>query len=234
MSATVSVVAANRLVPAAQASVASIDKCYLPLAEMELPNDERTNVAMALLYASIEQARSASFLVAHDAEQSLFGSLILLRSQTDQLMRASFFAGPATDEELAFYLANDKLPPRNGNLLGPNSLSKINEEHFGWLPKGRVPDTIANSWAALSGMTHGGRALLAFYSSADGIGPHPPTDEFIEVFTNSVAFTHLAVSVALTLARNPHAENLQAALHAWHEAGRQYFEEWAPKLPMPL
>ena len=218
------------LVSAAGESVAAIDGCYPVLAQMELPNDERTNVATALLYASLEQARSACFLVAHDVEQSVFGAMILLRSQVDQLMRAAFFAGPASAEELAFYLGEDELPRRDGNKLGPRSLSKINEAHFKWEPVGRIPTTIDNHWGALSGMTHGGRALLNYYIGAKGIGPYPPTDEFIEVLTNAVVLSHLAVAIALSLARNQEAHAVQGTLRVWYDAGHAFFGKWAPKL----
>lgn len=197
---------------------------------MELPNDERTNVAIALLYASLEQGRSACFLVAHDVEQSVFGAMILLRSQVDQLMRAAFFAGPASAEELAFYLGEDELPRRDGNKLGPRSLSTINEAYFKWAPVGRIPTMIDNHWATLSGMTHGGRALLNYYTGEEGIGPYPPTDEFIEVLTNVVVLSHLVVSLALSLARNQEADALQGALRAWYDAGHAYFHKWAPKV----
>lgn len=219
----------EKLVPAAVESISAVDGCYPVIAKMEMPNTERVNVSVALLYASLEQARSACFLVVNDVEQSLFGALILLRSQVDQLMRAAFFAGPATDEELAFYLANDKLPRRNGDLLGPISLSRINEAHFNWQPVGRVPTTIENHWGTLSGMTHGGRALLNFYIGDDGIGPYPPTDEFIEVLTNAVVLTHLAVSISLSMARNSESDELQGPLRAWYDAGHVYFAKWAPK-----
>ena len=218
----------EKLVPAATESVAAIEGCHFVLSQMELPNDERTNVAIALLYASLDQARSACFLVGHDAEQSVFGALILLRSQVDQLMRAAFFAGPASTEQLAFFLENDELPLHNGNKLGPRSLSRINEEFFNWQPVGRIPDTVQNSWGTLSGMTHGGRALLNYYIGDDGIGPYPPTDEFIEVLTNAVVLTHLAIAIALWMARNKEADSLQAALRTWHDAGQAYFHKWAP------
>ena len=220
----------QNLVPAALESVTAIDGCYPVLAKMELPNDERTNVAIALLYASLEQARSACFLVAHDVEQSVFGALILLRSQVDQLMRAAFFAGPATPEELAFYLGEDELPRRDGNKLGPRSLSRINEAHFGWTPIGRIPNTVDNSWATLSGMTHGGRALLNYYIGEDGIGAYPPNDEFVEVLTNAVVLSHLVIAIALSMARNQEADDLQAALRPWYDAGHAYFRNWAPKV----
>lgn len=217
------------LVPAALESVRAIDGCYPVLEKMEIPNNERTNVAIALLYASIAQARSACFLVAHDVEQSVFGAFILLRSQVDQLMRAAFFAGPATPEELASYLDKDELPSRDGNKLGPRSLSRINEAHFGWTPVGRIPNAVNNSWAALSGMTHGGRALLNYYIGEDGIGAYPPNDEFVEVLKNAVVLTHLAVAVALSMTRNQEADDLQIALRGWYDAGHAYFAKWAPK-----
>ena len=216
----------ENLVPVALESVTTVDACYPVLAKMHLPNDERTNVAIALLYASLEQARSASFLIAHDVQQSVFAALILLRSQIDQLMRAAFFAGPATTDELASYLADDELPRRNGNKLGPRSLARINEAHFGWTPIDRIPTTVENSWGTLSGMTHGGRALLNYYIGEDGIGAYPPNDEFIEVVTNSVVMTHLAMATALSLATNRESGELQASLHTWHEAGHEFFRRW--------
>lgn len=219
----------DKLLPAATESIAAIDSCYPVLAQMELANEERTNVAIALLYASIEQARSACFLVAHDVQQSVFGALILLRSQVDQLMRAAFFAGPASAEQLAFFLENDELPLHNGNKLGPRSLSRINEEFFNWQPAGRIPTAVDNSWGTLSGMTHGGRALLNYYIGEDGIGPYPPTDEFTEMLSNAVVLTHLAVAVALSMARNQEAPGLQAALRAWYDAGHAYFDKWGRK-----
>lgn len=42
------------LIPAALESVVTIDGCYPVLANTELPSDERTNVAIALLYASLQ------------------------------------------------------------------------------------------------------------------------------------------------------------------------------------
>lgn len=219
----------HNLVPVAWESVTAINGCYPVLAKMDLPNDLRTNVAVALLYASLEQARSACFLVALDVEQSVFGALILLRSQVDQLMRAAFFAGPATPEELAFYLDEDELPRRDGNKLGPRSLSRINEAHFGWTPVGRIPNTVDNSWATLSSMTHGGRALLHYYIGEDGVGAYPPNDDFVEVLTNAVVLTHLAIAIALSMAENREADDLQTMLRPWYDAGHAYFRRWAPK-----
>ena len=73
----------QNLAPAALGSVQAIDDCHPVLAKMELPNDERTNVAIALLHAWLEQARSTCVLVAHDIHPGLFRALILLRSLVD-------------------------------------------------------------------------------------------------------------------------------------------------------
>lgn len=219
----------DNLVPFALESVAAFDACYPVLAKMHLPNDQRVNVALALLYGSLEQARSASFLVGHDVHQSVFAALILFRSQIDQLMRAAFFAGPATAEELEFYLAEDKLPSRNGNKLGPRSLSLINEAHFQWTPIGTVPTTVDSSWGVLSGMTHGGRALLNYYIGEEGIGAYPPNDDFVQVVKNSVVLGHLAVATALSLATNKESDELQTVLQAWFQAGHEFFGRWSTK-----
>ena len=228
MTTPISPATLEKLVPAAADSVGAIDGCYRVLSKMDIPNSERNNVAVALLYASMDQARSASFLIAKDVEQSVFGALILLRSQLDQLMRAAFFAGPASADQLESYLADDELPRLNGNRLGPRSLSRINEEFFGWEPVGRVPALVEHSWGTLSGMTHGGRALLNYYISDDGVGPYPPTDEFIGVLSNTVALAHLGVAIALTLAGNFQSSELQAELQEWNQAGHVFFDRWGP------
>lgn len=93
MTTPISPATLEKLVPAAADSVGAINACYRVLSKMDIPNSERNNVAVALLYASMDQARSASFLIAQDVEQSVFGALILLRSQLDQLMRAAFLQG---------------------------------------------------------------------------------------------------------------------------------------------
>lgn len=215
----------EKLVQAALDSVVAIEACYPVMEQMELPNDERTNVALALLYASLEQARSASFLVAHDVEQSVFGALVLLRSQIDQLMRAAFFAGPASTEQLTYFLEKDKLPKHEGEKMGPKSLSRINTNFFGW-PADRVPDLVDYSWSVLCGVTHGGRALLNYYIHEDGIGPYPATDEFVPMLSNAVSLTSIVVTTALYMAANQEAEKLQQALHAWDQTSREYFAKW--------
>ena len=218
----------EKLVPAAGESVAAIDGCYAPFAKMALPNDDRTRVAAALIYASLEQARSAAYLVATDAERSFFAAMILFRSQIDQLMRASFFAGPASAEQLAHFLKNDKLPPRNGERLGPISLAKINSSFFHWEPEDRFPEFIAGAWKSLCGMTHGGHALIGYYVHQDSIGPTVPTDECIEILSNAVAMACLGMTVAVSMATNIPSPALQVELQAWEEDSRGYFGRWGP------
>ena len=223
----------EKLVPAAVESVEAIDGCYAPFAKMALPNDDRTRVAAALIYASLEQARSAAYLVANDAERSLFAAMILFRSQIDQLMRASFFAGPASASELAHFLENDTLPPRNGQKLGPISLAKINSDFFKWKPEELLPGMIAGAWRSLCGMTHGGHALIGYYVHQDGIGPTAPTDECVEILSNAVAMAHLGMTVAVWMATNIDSPDLQAELQVWEKTSRRYFGRWGPEALNP-
>jgi hypothetical protein len=219
----------KKFVLAAAASVAAIDSCRPVLSEISFPQNVRAGIAAALLCASIDQARSASFLIANDPARSTFGALILLRSQVDQLMRSAFFAGPASDEELAFYLDKDELPKRDKYKLGPISLAQINELHFNWGPVGRVPKLIKDSWDILCGLTHGGHALLAYYNGEDGIGQLKPNDDLISELTNSVALTHIGVTIAMSMATNEEAPSLQKALNVWQISADAYFSAWGPK-----
>ncbi|GEM_PF-4294153 len=218
----------ERLVAAAVEGVSAIDRCYPVLAAMALPGGDRCQVVSALLYASIDQARSACVLVANDPGQGMFAALILLRSQLDLLMRAAFFAGPASDDQLAHYLAEDEMPSHEGQRLGPKSLARINQAHFEWTPVDRVPNLVSGQWKTLCGMTHGGASLLRFYIHEDGVYPYPVSDEFLTAITNTVTLAHFGVSIALSLATNAREEQFQSDLQQWFKDGKAYFLKWAP------
>lgn len=219
-----------KLQAAAEEGLQVLQSCYVAISKLELPNDKRVNVAIPLAYSSLEQGRSACSLVATDPDHSYFAAIILFRSQLEQLIRAQFFAQPATDEQLQHFLDTDTLPDQpDGQKLGPKSLARINTAHFGW-DSDKLTTMVAENWKHLSAFAHGGRAVLNYYRGDDGIGPAEVTDEFIEPVANMVVLGHLAVALAIALSKNHADEDVQAHLKTWFDGGHEYFAKWAPKL----
>lgn len=220
----------EKLQAAAAEGFQVLQSCYVAISKLELPNTKRVNVALALAYSSLEQGRSACSLVANDPDHSYFAAIILFRSQLEQLVRAQFFAQPATDEQLQHFLDTDTLPDQpDGQRLGPKSLARINTAHFGW-DSDKLNAMVSENWKHLSAFAHGGRAVLNFYTGTDGIGAAEATDEFIEPVANMVVLGHLAVALAVALSKNHADDNVQVELKEWFDSGHAYFAKWAPKI----
>ena len=220
----------EKLQAAATEGLEVLKSCYVAISKLELPNDKRVNVAIPLAYSSLEQGRSACYLVANDPDHCYFAAIILFRSQLEQLMRAQFFAQPASEEQLQHFLDTDTLPKQpDGQKLGPKSLARINTAHFGW-DSDKLTTMVAENWKHLSAFAHGGRAVLNFYRGEDGIGPAELTNEFIEPVANMVVLGHLAVALAIALSNNHADDDVQAHLKVWFDNGHSYFAKWAPKL----
>lgn len=220
----------EKLQAAAAEGMDALQSCYVAISKLQMPNTKRVNVALALAYSSLEQGRSACYLVANDPDHCYFAAIILFRSQLEQLVRAQFFAQPATDAQLQHFLDTDTLPDQaDGQKLGPKSLAKINTAHFGW-NSDKLTEMVEENWKHLSAFAHGGRAVLNFYTGKDGFGPAEVTDEFIEPVANVVVLGHLAVSLALALSNNHADDDVQAHFKEWFDRGHQYFAKWAPKV----
>ncbi len=216
------------LAEAASEGIQIFQTCYESISILALPNSTRVNVAMALAYSSLEQGRAACSLMAYDPGHSYFAAIILFRSQLEQLVRAQFFAGPATDEQLQHFLDTDTLPDQaDGQKLGPKSLARITTQHFGW-ETDKLATMIENNWRHLSAFAHGGRAVLGFYIGPDGIGPADVTEDFIEPLVNIVLLGQLTVALAVALSSNHEDAAVQAHLGNWLENAQSYFAKWAP------
>lgn len=223
----------QKLQAAAREGLEVLQSCYVAISKLELRSDKRVNVAIPLAYSSLEQGRSACYLVANQPDHCYFAAIILFRSQLEQLIRAQFFAQPASEDQLQHFLDTDTLPDQpDGQKLGPKSLARINTAHFGW-NSDKLTDMVAENWKHLSAFAHGGRAVLNFYRSKDGIGPAELTNEFVEPVTNIVVLGHLTVALAITLAENHTSDDVQAHLKQWFDKGHAYFAKWAPKAEGP-
>lgn len=204
---------------------ASLVGCIAAMNVLSIPNGERERVAVALLYSSICQARSAAQVVSVDPVDSLFAAFILQRSQLDHCLRGAFFARAASEQELRYFLENDGLMPRDGG-LGARRLATIVSESFEWEPKDKIEQVVANHWGTLSAMSHGGMATLGYYVHEDGLGPPSVEQGSYDFFINSVALGHIAVSVAMTLATNVEETDVQTALWNWKHESDRFFAKW--------
>lgn len=224
---------AKLLVEAAQGSIEVIDSCFALMAELEFEQSERTGVSVALLRSSIDQTRSACLLIANDPFGSMFAANILLRSQLDQFLRGCFFAGPATTEEFKYFWKNDEMPKRENKRLSPSKLALINTNHFNWNPAERISNIVKNSWSILSGFSHGGKSLLAFYMHEDGIRPSAPDDDYIDTVTNAVGLALVAVTVVVSLATNRNDVSMNERVDQWGRAAFEYLSRWIPHWASP-
>ncbi|UNK41619.1 hypothetical protein MNO14_11680 [Luteimonas sp. S4-F44] len=205
----------------------AIDACYPVLETLDLPNSVRSNVSMALLYASVEHCRAAFALLEDDPHRTFFPAAVLMRSQLDALMRGCFFFGPATDEELQLFLDEDRLPQRGRQKLGARFLARICDNYYEWDPPDRVRQTVKHAYDGLHGMVHGGRAAITYYVHETGVGPHPATDDYIPLLLNSAVLAHHAVGVAFNFATNQASHIVQSTAGPWLEASVNFFQRWS-------
>jgi len=203
-----------------------LDDCYDLMSRLSLPQSERIRVAISLMFGSIEQARSACLLIANDADRSTFAAFILLRSQIDQMLRGMFFAGPANDDQLAYYLDKDEMPKIGKIKAHPVLLAEINDNHYGWAPKGKIQSFVVNHWKDLCGFTHGGHALLGFYAGGEGISPMKPTDELIEVVCNTVTLCCITIQIIAGTALNKEEPEFKKNADKWAENALEFLNTW--------
>jgi hypothetical protein len=180
-----------------------IEHVRTTLPHFEMPDSERNQVALALLLASLDQARTLCYLLTMDARNGWYSALILHRSQIDHFLRGAFFAQPASDQELAYFLGKNKLPSRSPpgtskRALSTNELAAIVIAGYDWDGE-KLLNTIRNHWGPLSGIVHGGRELLAAYLSEDGIGAEIELTELVGIVINTVALSHMVSAVLMAI-----------------------------------
>lgn len=222
-----SVVRPRNLRAVAHDALTLIEDLRATLPHFDMANTERNRVALALLLASLDQARTLCFLLATDPNNGWYSSLILHRSQIDHFLRGAFFAQPATDSELAYFLEKNRLPSRRPagerpRSLHTNELAAIIIDIYGWDGE-RLVTTIRNHWGPLSGIVHGGRELLGAYLSEEGIGAEIDLSELVDVVTNTVALAHM-VSAVLMATTPLDPEQIQGIMVPIHEKFRGFVQ----------
>ena len=178
--------------------------------DLKIILDKRSHVALSLLVGSLEHARALCFVLANDLEASWFSAMILHRSQIDYLVRAAYFAAPASDAQVnAFYRKGQmpKIKPAIGKSrkMRLTEMADKVETHYKWNDK--FTKAIHGHWSPLSGMSHGGVELLALYETNGAIGDS--TIDYTELVPNIVNVTalgQLALVVAMRMSPLTEAE----------------------------
>ncbi|GAB3030214.1 hypothetical protein GCM10027285_10960 [Oleiagrimonas citrea] len=189
----------------------------------------RIDLAAKLSRASVDYGRAITILAADCYLDLGAPALSLHRMQLEQLLRAAFFAGPASEEEVEFFIRNDKLrcrPRANGKTypMTLNELAEIVEPQLDEEVEGRLPRIVRNSAQNLNPLIHGGHALINLYSGPDGlVGFHAGPEVMWNTLDNAVGFANFSLAIAAKISVNTReevSEILQepfASLHRWQE-----------------
>lgn len=174
------------------------------------PNElsTRQRLARALLTSSIEQAIALTQLLALNDPYCAYPALTLFRPQLEALARGVFFAIPdaSSDEEIASFLATDKMPkrqPSDGGKPRTQYLSELLDSTRGVLRQFLPPDLAALVDYAYTydldlynAIVHGGSKVdMAFVPSGDRLLFAPEFYQLMNIARHSMAQAHFAEGV---------------------------------------
>lgn len=197
---------------AAREHIEAIPRAMAAL-RLEAPTP-RARITAQLARASIDFGRGAAILMAEGFMDLGAPAISLHRMQMEQILRSAFFSGPATDEEVDYFVKEDKLSYRsreNGKKhpMTVNELAAIVEPYLdqGEPFDGKLGRVVKNSYGTLSALVHGGHALLnAYGGKGDQVGFDIPREAACQVLDHVVAFANFAlVIVARSATDSPEA-----------------------------
>lgn len=85
---------------------------YDAISKLGITHNDRSNIALPLLLASLDTGEAALVLLKLRPERGLVPALALERVQIEHVYRAAFFAAVATEHNLARFQRNGKMPVR--------------------------------------------------------------------------------------------------------------------------
>jgi hypothetical protein len=180
---------------------------------LELPT-VRVRIAVQLARASIDFGRGSAILMANGFMDLGAPAISLHRMQMEQVLRSAFFSGPASDDEVEYFIKHDKLrhrPRETGkkHSMTVNELTAIVEPYLDQdeLLDGKLGRVVKNSYGTLSALIHGGHALLnAYGGGSDQVGFEIAREGACQVVDHVVAFANFALAiVARSAADSPEA-----------------------------
>ena len=141
------------------------------MAQFEMPAPSARNVASTKLARASMDYGIALCVLGESAPGDLGAPLISLhRMQMEHVIRSAFFGGPATDEELERFVVDDEMPTvltANGKKrrMTIAELTERVEPFFDAEGDGKITRVVRSNYGLISGVVHGGRALLALYGA---------------------------------------------------------------------
>lgn len=168
----------------------------------------RVRIAVQLARASVDFGRGSAVLMANGFMDLGAPAVSLHRMQMEQVMRAAFFSGPATDEEVQHFIKHDRLKcrPREDGQKYPmtmNELTAIVEPYLDQddVVDGKLVRVVKGSYGTLSALVHGGHALLnAYGGGGDEVGFTITRKEACQILDHVVAFANFALAIVGKLA----------------------------------
>jgi hypothetical protein len=170
-------------------------------AASQLPNwvTHRSYVATALLRASMDHGLSQALLFSMPQDDFGASALALHRCQMETCLRGIFFAGPATEEEVQYFIQYDDMPKRSDDQgkhqkLGPNALTPLVSAALHIEDPDVLPKMVKSTWGPMNGMVHGGTSILALYFNQGHTHFKLPAEHAMPMLINSVALCNFALA----------------------------------------
>jgi len=165
----------------------------------------RARIAIQLARASIDFGRGSAVLMANGFKDLGAPAISLHRMQMEQVLRSAFFCGPATDDEVAHFLKQDRLRhrPRDDGRKHPMTMNELTaivepflDQDEGGVVDGKLARVVKGSYGTLSALVHGGHALLnAYGGNGNEVGFDISRKDACQILDHLVAFANLALAI---------------------------------------
>jgi len=218
------------------------------LMAVEYPESVRSRTALALLMAAIDQAWGFCHVLATAPGHGHFAALTLYRPLVETLLRGAFFAKPATDAEVAYFLEKNQMPsraplhPRPGQSgkkirLPAGELAIIVSKAFELEPHDRLPQVVQSEIEGWHGMVHGGREVVQLYGGrarqrTDGtkepLGASTAAEEMFELVPHVAVLAWLAMRAAVTLGKAKQDQRAYQAAQLVRDSYQSFILRWDP------
>lgn len=209
------------------------------LGEMGIQANERSSVVIPLALASMDLAEATFALFVNRTERLWVPAVGLRRLQIEHVMRAAFFAGAATPQEIDRFRRKGKMPKRAPTTPGrdkgpsksrPISLRGVVTEacgQLGW-DVAKLLSFVEHQHGPLSGMVHGGKEILAIYTMHEVWGDLTiPWADLQDEVDNTMVFVQLAMGVSMALSPMGKAD-LSEVVRPVYESAHAFFRERLP------
>lgn len=177
---------------------------YDAISKLGITHNDRSNIALPLLLASLDTGEAALVLLKLRPERGLVPALALERVQIEHVYRAAFFAAVATEHELARFQQNGKMPVRRlkkrRQQIRVRQILREVEANLGFQPS-ELAELVYPRYEQLSTVIHGGIEIPRMYWQNDEMGDLRLEDwtKVIPEVRGIVAYLQMALSVAMMM-----------------------------------